>query len=92
MIFITELVGCLDVNQGFGTCTIYIGLALSTHVEFVDARRAITTAMTTGNTIMFYEGTYTSLGEKIATVIGLLVLMVVLSALMVGFHITMGIA
>jgi hypothetical protein len=36
--------------------------------------------------MMFYERTNTSLGEKIVTVIGSLMLMVVLSALMVGFH------
>jgi hypothetical protein len=36
--------------------------------------------------IMFYERSYTSLGEKIVTVIGSLMLMVVLSALLVGFH------
>jgi hypothetical protein len=42
--------------------------------------------------IMFYERSYTTVGEKIATVIGLLTLMVVVSALMVGFHIAVGVS
>jgi hypothetical protein len=42
--------------------------------------------MIKGITIMFYDRKYTSLGEKIVTVIGSLMLMVVLSALIVGFH------
>lgn len=41
---------------------------------------------------MFYERRYTSLGEKIATVIGLLVLVAALSALLVGAHIITHIA
>jgi hypothetical protein len=43
-------------------------------------------------TIMFYERRYTSLGEKIATVIGLFVLVAALSALLVGAHIIAHIA
>jgi hypothetical protein len=35
---------------------------------------------------MFYERPYTSLGEKIVTVIGSLMLVGVLSSLIVGFH------
>jgi len=42
--------------------------------------------------IMFYERPYTSLGEKIATVIGLLMLMVALSVFLVGAHLIMHIA
>lgn len=41
---------------------------------------------------MFYERSYTTLGEKIATVIGVLVLTLILSVLIVGFHVVMRIA
>jgi hypothetical protein len=43
----------------------------------------------TGFMIMFYERPYTSLGEKIVTAIGVLVVMVVLSVSIVGFHVVM---
>jgi hypothetical protein len=42
-----------------------------------------------GVMIMFSARPYTSLGEKIVTVIGVLVVMVVLSVSIVGFHVIM---
>jgi hypothetical protein len=39
--------------------------------------------------IMFYEHPFTILGEKIVTVIGVLVLTVILSVSIVGFHVVM---
>lgn len=53
------------------------------------AAEPIGSQQSTGVAIMFQERAYTSLGEKIVTVIGYLVFGALLAVLMVGYQITL---